>query len=114
MAFDYTNKEPLIRMDGIVKEFSGVCALGGITFDVYKGETHCLVGENGAGKSTLMKILSGAYTPTGGTITVDGKTYTELTPRLRQHRLCRDRVAGEQCRGRKGLLLCRRSWRRRI
>lgn len=82
MAFDYTNKEPLIRMDGIVKEFSGVCALGGITFDVYKGETHCLVGENGAGKSTLMKILSGAYTPTGGTITVDGKTYTELTPRL--------------------------------
>ena len=66
MAFDYTNKEPLIRMDGIVKEFSGVCALGGITFDVYKGETHCLVGENGAGKSTLMKILAGAYTATSG------------------------------------------------
>ena len=82
MAFDYTNKEPVIKMDGIIKEFSGVRALNGITFDVYKGETHCLVGENGAGKSTLMKILSGAYVPTEGTITIDGKTYNSLTPRL--------------------------------
>jgi len=84
MAFDYTNKEPIIKMDGIIKEFSGVRALNGITFDVYPGETHSLCGENGAGKSTLMKVLSGAYTPTKGTITVDGKTYKELTPALSQ------------------------------
>ena len=52
--------EPVISMRNIEKEFSGVKALDGITFDVYAGEIHCLVGENGAGKSTLMKVLSGA------------------------------------------------------
>lgn len=69
-------------MRDIVKDFSGVRALAGITFDVYPGEVHCLVGENGAGKSTMMKVLSGAYAPTGGTITVGGKAYSALTPHL--------------------------------
>ena len=76
--------QPLIRMENIVKEFPGVRALGGMTFDVHKGEIHCLVGENGAGKSTLMKILSGAYTPTSGTIYVEGQPYQTLDPELSQ------------------------------
>ena len=82
MAFDYTNKKPFIEMNDIKKEFSGVYALRGITFDVYEGETHCLVGENGAGKSTLMKVMSGAYMPSAGSITVGGKTYSRMTPQL--------------------------------
>ena len=71
-------------MDGIVKEFPGVKALSGITFDLYKGEIHCLVGENGAGKSTLMKILAGAYKPDSGAITIGGRTFSELSPHLSQ------------------------------
>lgn len=82
MTIDYENQKPVISMRGIRKEFSGVWALSGITFDVYAGEVHCLVGENGAGKSTLMKILSGAYTPTEGTIEIDGASYQKLTPTL--------------------------------
>ncbi len=82
MTTDYKNQKPVISMQGITKEFSGVWALSGITFDVFPGEVHCLVGENGAGKSTLMKILSGAYTPTGGLIEVDGKPYKRLEPNL--------------------------------
>ena len=73
---------PILKMQGIVKEFPGVRALSNLTFDVYRGECHCLVGENGAGKSTLMKILSGAYTPTEGVIHFDGKDYRHLTPAL--------------------------------
>ena len=73
---------PILEMQGIVKEFPGVRALSNLTFDVYKGECHCLVGENGAGKSTLMKILSGAYTPTEGTILYEGKKHKHLTPAL--------------------------------
>ena len=69
-------------MNEIKKEFSGVYALSGITFDLYRGEIHCLVGENGAGKSTLMKVLSGAYRPTSGSIEVEGKSYETLTPNL--------------------------------
>ena len=84
MSVDTTNTVPLIKMQGIIKEFPGVRALSNITFDVKKGEVHCLVGENGAGKSTLMKILSGAYTPTAGSIFINGKEYSALTPALSQ------------------------------
>jgi len=82
MKIDTGNSVPIIKMQGIVKEFPGVRALSDLTFDVYKGEIHCLVGENGAGKSTLMKILSGAYTPTAGSIIINGHEYRELTPAL--------------------------------
>ncbi|MDR1506790.1 MAG: sugar ABC transporter ATP-binding protein [Treponema sp.] len=73
---------PLIEMRNIVKDFTGVRALDGISFDVYPGEVHGIVGENGAGKSTLMKILSGAYSPTTGTITVEKTSYNSLSPSL--------------------------------
>ncbi|MBI9108498.1 MAG: sugar ABC transporter ATP-binding protein [Spirochaetales bacterium] len=83
MSIDY-NSEPIVSMTDIRKEFPGVKALSGITFNLYKGEIHCLVGENGAGKSTLMKILSGAYRPDGGEIFISGTSYKELTPHLSQ------------------------------
>ena len=35
------------------------------------GEVLALLGENGAGKSTLMKILSGAYRPDSGSMTLE-------------------------------------------
>lgn len=66
---------PILEMKNITKEFPGVKALENVSFQVQKGEIHCLVGENGAGKSTLMKILSGVY-PHGdysGEIIFDGE-----------------------------------------
>lgn len=84
MNIDYNNQKPIVEMKNIVKTFSGVKALSNITFDLYKGEIHCLVGENGAGKSTLMKVLSGAYQPNGGEIVIRGKSYKSLSPHLSQ------------------------------
>jgi L-arabinose transport system ATP-binding protein len=55
-------------------EFPGVKALQEVSFDVHPGSIHALMGENGAGKSTLLKILSGAYTPSGGTLAIDGRS----------------------------------------
>jgi len=68
----------IVEMEHITKEFSGIPALRDITLNIEEGEIHALLGENGAGKSTLMKILSGAYVPTSGTITIDGVTHTKL------------------------------------
>jgi len=75
-------KEPIIKMNNIVKTFPGVKALDRMTVDLYLGEIHCLVGENGAGKSTLMKVLSGAYSPDEGEIWVDGVMYSHMTSGL--------------------------------
>ena len=73
--------ETLVEMKDIRKEFPGVVALDQVSFDVKAGEVHLLLGENGAGKSTLMKILSGIYTPTAGTIVMGGQEYPALTPK---------------------------------
>ena len=70
----------LIRMEGISKEFPGVKALQGVSFNVRAGEVHALVGENGAGKSTLIKILMGVYEPTSGKIYIDNKEMHYKSP----------------------------------
>ena len=70
-------------MRNITKEFPGVKALDGVTFDLDGGEFHALVGENGAGKSTLMKVLSGVYPAGsyGGEILINGETKNFKTVR---------------------------------
>ena len=52
---------PLLDMQSIAKDFTGVRALNRVSFDVRPGEIHALYGENGAGKSTLIEILGGVY-----------------------------------------------------
>ncbi|GAA1551094.1 ribose ABC transporter ATP-binding protein RbsA [Dactylosporangium maewongense] len=72
---------PLLRLGGIGKAFLGVRVLSDVDIDVRAGEVHAVVGENGAGKSTLMKIISGVYTPDGGTIELDGRAVGFKGPR---------------------------------
>ncbi len=50
-----------------------------ISLAIQDGETIAIVGENGAGKSTLVKLLMGIYTPTEGTILLDGEDIKELS-----------------------------------
>jgi len=49
-------------------------ALKDVSFDVGEGEFFAVVGPNGSGKSTLIRILSGAYNPTGGRLLFCGPT----------------------------------------
>jgi len=57
---------PLLELRDISKEFPGVKALDNVSFPVWPGEVHMLLGENGAGKSSLMKVLCGAYRADSG------------------------------------------------
>jgi simple sugar transport system ATP-binding protein len=73
--------DPIIKLDGISKQFGKVSALEGISFQLYPGEVHCLLGDNGAGKSTLIKILSGVHRPTRGEFLFEGKPVQLDSPR---------------------------------
>ncbi len=63
----------VLQFDQVSKEFPGVKALNGVSFEAQAGQVHGLLGENGAGKSTLLKILGGQYRPDGGRLLLDGK-----------------------------------------
>ncbi len=70
----------VLKAVDIKKSFTGVQALKGVTLEIRPGEIHCLAGENGSGKSTLIKVISGVYTPEGGHVEYDGKSYKKITP----------------------------------
>lgn len=55
---------------GFTKEFQ---VLNGLHFQVDDGEIVGILGVNGAGKSTLLKLIAGVYTPTAGSVKIDGK-----------------------------------------
>jgi len=71
---------PIVSMKAIGKVFGKVRVLENINFDIYPGEVHILAGENGAGKSTLIKILSGVYSSSEGTIMMNGSEIAPQTP----------------------------------
>ncbi len=72
--------DKVISVQNVSKSFAGVKALSNINLEILPGEIHCLAGENGSGKSTLIKVISGVYEPDAGTIELNGKVHTRLTP----------------------------------
>jgi ribose transport system ATP-binding protein len=68
-------------MQDIDIAFGGVAALKRARLSVAAGEVHALIGQNGAGKSTLIKILTGAYRKSAGTIRFDGREVDFRTPK---------------------------------
>jgi fructose transport system ATP-binding protein len=56
-----------------VKTYGHVVALDGDDLELYPGEVLAVIGDNGAGKSTLIKCLSGAVSPNGGEMLLDGQ-----------------------------------------
>jgi ribose transport system ATP-binding protein len=63
----------ILVLKNISKRFPGVDALIDVDFDLRRGEVHVLFGENGAGKSTLISLVSGAESPSSGTVILNGK-----------------------------------------
>ena len=63
---------PVLEMERVSKRFGATQALDEVSFALYPGEVHALLGENGAGKSTLIKIMTGVQQQDTGDIKIDG------------------------------------------
>jgi ribose transport system ATP-binding protein len=81
MNMEIPGTTPRLRVDRLIKSFSGVQVMHEVSFDAYAGEVMGVVGENGSGKSTIMNILGGVLPPDGGTVLLDGEIYS---PRSRR------------------------------
>jgi ABC-type sugar transport system ATPase subunit len=79
-AVDAPARAPLVRIEGVRKEFGAVVALEEVNLDVNAGEIVALVGDNGAGKSTLIKLIAGVHQPTRGQLLLDGETVRLANP----------------------------------
>ncbi|KDA06710.1 sugar ABC transporter ATP-binding protein [Microbacterium sp. CH12i] len=64
--------EPIVEIRDVSISFPGIKALDGVSFRMFPGEVHSLMGENGAGKSTLIKALTGVYQIDSGSIVFAG------------------------------------------
>jgi len=56
----------------------GVAALGGVSFEVARGEFAAIVGPSGAGKSTILNLIGGVDAPTAGLVSVAGTDLAQL------------------------------------
>ncbi len=71
---------PAVQIQNVSKRFGLVVALNKVTLEIKAGKILALLGENGAGKTTLMSVLAGQVRPDGGSISIDGKNFSRLTP----------------------------------
>lgn len=71
---------PLLGVHGVTKQWGGIAALTDVDLDVAPGSIMGLIGPNGSGKTTLINIISGVYSPTGGSIEFDGSEIVGLKP----------------------------------
>ena len=72
--------EPLLKVQGVSVNFSGLKALANVTFDAHAGEVRAVIGPNGAGKTTLFNAISGYVESTEGTIYFKGTPIHGLAP----------------------------------
>jgi len=74
----------MIQADHLTKYYKDFCAVDGISLDIRKGEILGLLGPNGAGKTTTLRMLTGYFKPTRGTINVKDFNSSEHPLEIKQ------------------------------
>ncbi len=72
--------KPMVQIKVVSKNFGDVCAVDGVSLDVYPGELFTILGASGSGKTTLLRMLAGFERPTAGSIMIDGVDMTRVPP----------------------------------
>jgi branched-chain amino acid transport system ATP-binding protein len=70
----------LLSVENLTVHYGRLAAVRDISFQVAQGEIVCVVGPNGAGKSTTLLTISGALSPTAGSIHLDGHRIAGVKP----------------------------------
>lgn len=70
----------ILEVSSVSIAFGGVKAVNDVTVAVPTGKVFSIIGPNGAGKTTLFNMISGVYTPQGGSIRLNGKDVTGMRP----------------------------------
>ena len=65
----------VLKVSDASKRFGGLQALSNVGIEIRRGQVYGLIGPNGAGKTTFFNVLTGLYTPDGGTFELAGKPY---------------------------------------
>lgn len=76
-AIDYLKKG--MGKDEILEKTRQAVGVGGVSFEVYRGEILVIMGLSGSGKSTLIRCLNRLIEPTAGKISVDGEDITKMS-----------------------------------
>ena len=69
----------MIQAKALSKRYGDKLAVDSLTFTVQPGKVTGFLGPNGAGKSTTMRMIMGLDAPSGGSVTVNGKAYSDLS-----------------------------------
>ena len=80
---------PLLSVQGLGKRFGAFVALKDVTVAFPAGQLTAIIGPNGAGKSTFFNLISGAFAPSSGSVSFEGRDITAL----RQHEFARIGIA---------------------
>ena len=70
----------LLEVKQLSIQFGGVKAVQNVSFSIEAGIVYAVIGPNGAGKTTLFNLITGVYTPTSGTILLDGESIAGKAP----------------------------------
>lgn len=75
--------EQLLELRNITKRFGETDVLNGITLSIEKGEFITFLGASGCGKTTTLRIIAGLEQPDSGSVLLEGKEVTDLSPNER-------------------------------
>ena len=70
----------LLEVKDLSIHFGGVKAVQHVSFNIDAGIVYAVIGPNGAGKTTLFNLITGIYTPTSGSIVLDGESIVGKSP----------------------------------
>jgi branched-chain amino acid transport system ATP-binding protein len=70
----------LLEVQDLSIHFGGVKAVQNVSFSIDAGIVYAVIGPNGAGKTTLFNLITGIYTPTSGSINLDGQSIAGKSP----------------------------------